>query len=146
MKAKKVNESLGDVLKPKSWEELYHVIVDLIDGLDKDFTIEQVMRNEDGEGRMELEKLAKWMNSDPKDVLIVSENEESEYEKMENVLRMMIVKMGKPDYFHFEDREWDYAVSRHNKIAFGSNKSMGALNALFFNKPFVLDTLKKYHG
>jgi len=91
------------------------------------------------DGYDDLDKVAKLMNSDPKDVMIVTE-EDSYYEILENALRMIINKSGRPNYVHYDDNDFSYAISRKFKIAFGSSMDMASgINVLFFNKPFVLD-------
>lgn len=133
---KNIKESvISPVLKPKTDAEILDSLIGLFDSMNWNLS-DLIEEN----GYEDLNNVAKLINSDAKDVVIVTE-EDSYYEVLENALRMIINKSGRPDYIHYEDSDFSYAISRKFKIAFGSSMAAG-INVLFFNKPFVLDLFK----
>ena len=156
MKAKTIYEVRGDVLKlkslndvneanilrPKSEEEIRDITMSLMK--DINFSLHDQIQYQNEDSKNLITKLAKLMDSDTKDIFIVSESEDN-YETIEKLLRMVVTKKGKAQYIRFEDIEFIYVVSPHNKITFAVSMGLG-LDAVFFNKTFVLELLKEYYG
>jgi len=143
MKAKKIYEALGDVLKPKSEKEIRLATLDLMSSAG--YPLKDAMEH-DEKNADTANKLAKYLDSNVDDIMLIAEDDDH-YERIENTLRMLIRKGGKSNYTIYDDRDFTYAVDKKNKIIFASSNDMSmGMNAIFFNKPFIIDLLKKYYG
>jgi hypothetical protein len=152
MRAKLIYEAIEDILKPKSSDEIMSDIINLInhspDLMSVSFFIESGLTNGLGrELKSEVEKLCELMNSNPKDVYFLTEND-NDYEIINKVLYKIYLntlfdKDNNTLAKRFTAKKFEYVINPISKITYANWYDLSIeVSAIFFNRPYVLKILR----
>jgi len=141
MRAKFIYEQrMEDILKPKSKEEIRSSIIDLIKNSQNLGNVyEDFIERSDADyvTKLEIEKMCSIMNSDPKNVVYISDVEDN-FSSIDTILYNIFVYF-KENLSKFQGIETEYQINPLVKIAYTYGTD---LMVLFFDVPHILNMLQ----
>jgi len=146
-----VNESISDILKPKSIEDIKQSVIELVENLEETQNAAEFIdqtSDEDGEVCQELEDLCAAMGSDPGNVEFIIEESHGfeEIQKLTNIIdekshsqRNSVARAEHPLTYE----NMSYRVNPVAKLAWGYPTDFNGMNIIFFDYPQLLRSIKK---
>lgn len=146
-----VNESISDILKPKSIEDIKQSVIELVENLEETQNVAEFIDqtiDEDPDVCQELEDLCASMGSDPGNVEFIIEESKGyeEIQKITNIIdeksnskRNMIGRAEHPLTYE----NMSYRINPVAKLAWGYPNDFNGMNIIFFDYPKLLRSIKK---
>ena len=146
-----VNESISDILKPKSIEDIKQSVIDLVENLEETQNVAEFIDqtiDEDPDVCQELEDLCASMGSDPGNVEFIIEGSKG-YEEMQKITNIIDEKsnskrnmIGRAEHpLTYENMS--YRINPVAKLAWGYPNDFNGMNIIFFDYPKLLRSIKK---
>lgn len=146
-----VNESISDILKPKSIEDIKQSVIELVENLEETQNVAEFIdqtKDEDPDVCEELEQLCATMGSDPGNVEFIIEESSGfeEIQKLTNIIdekshsqKNSVARAEHPLTYE----NMSYRVNPVAKLAWGYPTDFNGMNIIFFDYPQLLRSIKK---
>jgi len=146
-----VRESISDILKPKSIEDIKRSVIELVENLEETQNAAEFIdqtEEEDPDVCAELRDVCAAMGSDPGDVEFIIEDSTG-YEEIKSITNIIDEKshsqqnsIARAEHpLTYENSS--YRINPVAKIAWMYPNDFNGMNAIFFNYPHLLKTIKK---